>query len=597
MGSFLNVVIYRLPRGLSIHTPAHSFCPTCKHRLTALDLVPILSWIFLRGKCRHCKAKVSSRYLYVELINGSIWALIWYQKFVVESDPLMSGALSSGAATAYAVAYMVFASALVAAIYTDLQHYIIPDQVNAFMLIAGLGLNVALYVIGHPAAVIWGMPSSVAGALVGWAVLWGIALLGRLAFGKDAMGHGDIKMARGIGAVLLPVAALMSFAIAIALGAVVGIAIILFRRLGNPDEEREIFVHTAGDSHLKNLLRNLRIVILSKQVIEAPHALAKAEARINHLLEGSEKISSGKRKLLGKSLAGVKSIAECVGSDRPMRIFLSDDSVSVRLNGDMSAWLYGTLREFDQAMQKGDLETAGELVAVIPDRAVTVFVGAGLDGAEAEKQVGLANRALDRLGITVRTTSDSSVATVIAFLVPEGGEPGKRNESDHSCWLTVPGAPSEGDFVAAALTAIGVNLPSHVVERRPIVGAELARAFGSKARARLKELGSIRSGCKEILANGEAPKFLFVEPVSSLFQCGLGYLLCIDVIGLAFPRLYERWFGENPYSVEDVEEEPVVDLTEIPFGPYLAAGALVAVLAEDWLLSIWSAYLEIVGLA
>ncbi|MCH8979128.1 MAG: prepilin peptidase, partial [Armatimonadetes bacterium] len=83
VGSFLNVVIYRLPRGMSVNKPANSFCPSCKHRLTALDLVPLLSWVFLRGKCRHCGSKISSRYFIVELINASIWALIWHQQFVL----------------------------------------------------------------------------------------------------------------------------------------------------------------------------------------------------------------------------------------------------------------------------------------------------------------------------------------------------------------------------------------------------------------------------------------------------------------------------------------------------------------------------------
>ncbi len=334
VGSFLNVVIYRLPRGLSVNEPKNSFCPTCKHRLGLPDLVPILSWVFLGGKCRHCKAKVSSRYILVELINATIWAVIWYQVFVVKSDPLLAGHLSYGEATAYALAYSLFASALVAAIFTDLAHYIIPDQVNAFMLFAGLGLNAALIWMGSPEAWLWGMPSSVAGALVGWGVLWGIALLGRIAFRKDAMGHGDIKMARGIGAVLLPISALMSFGVAVVLGAVFGVVTAIVR---------------------------------------------------------------------------------------------------------------------------------------------------------------------------IRRAS-----------------------------------------------------------REPETGVE------------------------------EAP--YEPESIGSLFKCGLGYLLCIDVIGLAFPKLYESWFGENPYSVEEIEEEPVVELTMIPFGPYLAAGALVALLANDRLMGLWDAYATNVGL-
>jgi leader peptidase (prepilin peptidase)/N-methyltransferase len=86
------------------------------------------------------------------------------------------------------------------------------------------------------------------------------------------------------------------------------------------------------------------------------------------------------------------------------------------------------------------------------------------------------------------------------------------------------------------------------------------------------------------------------ESLGSLLKFGLGYLLCLDVVGLAVPKFYESWFGENPYSVEEFEEEPVVELTTIPFGPYLAAGALVALLAEGWLLGLWAAYAKNLGL-
>jgi len=218
IGSFLNVVIYRIPRGLSLNNPKNSFCPSCKHQLTILDLFPLFSWLFLRGRCRHCKAKVSSRYFFVELMTGAIWGAIWYEYLVVGSDPAKALAFAAAAAT------------LVAIIFIDWELYIIPDQINAFLLLVGLLYNGWLIIKKAPEAFMWGMPSSIAGALVGIGVLWGIAFLGRVIFRKDAMGHGDIKMARGIGAVLLPATAVASFAIAVFLGAVLGVAQILLRR-------------------------------------------------------------------------------------------------------------------------------------------------------------------------------------------------------------------------------------------------------------------------------------------------------------------------------------------------------------------------------
>lgn len=243
IGSFLNVVIYRLPRGLSIAKPKHSFCPNCKSQLTAIDLIPLLSWLFLGRRCRHCKTPISSRYFWVELINGLLWGWIWWLH-LSGPDVAPMGFRGAGAVAAdpiRALALMLFASALVAAIFTDLAHYIIPDQVNAFMLVVGLAANGVAIAQHQPGAWTAGMPSAVAGALTGVGVLWGIAFLGRLLFRKDAMGHGDIKMARGIGAVLFPMMAVVSFGLAVVLGALLGIVTVLVRRFSKkpeqPDEE------------------------------------------------------------------------------------------------------------------------------------------------------------------------------------------------------------------------------------------------------------------------------------------------------------------------------------------------------------------------
>lgn len=218
IGSFLNVVIYRMPRGMSLSEPKNSFCPSCKKQLSVVDLFPLFSWLFLRGKCRQCGAKVSSRYFFVELMTACIWGGIWWQYMVAGSD--------WGKGIAYALA----AASLVAVIFIDWEFYIIPDQVNAFLLFVGLAFDVYLYATHNPhAATRSGVPSAIAGALLGVGLLGFITLAGRIAFRKDAMGHGDIKMARGIGAVLFPVTAMLSFALAVALGAVLGIIQVVAR--------------------------------------------------------------------------------------------------------------------------------------------------------------------------------------------------------------------------------------------------------------------------------------------------------------------------------------------------------------------------------
>lgn len=224
IGSFLNVVIYRMPRAIPLGKPSRSFCPKCRHSLGVPDLFPLLSWLFAGRRCRYCHQPVASRYFWVELFNALIWAGIWYEVLVVAApgDPV----LALGKAAAYSLA----ASALVAIIFVDIELYLIPDQINAFILFVGIAFNMLLYAQGSPAATTWGIPSSLAGWSTGVGVLWGIALLGRIAFRKDAMGHGDIKMARGIGALLFPAMAAISFGLAVFLGAVIGIAQVAFRK-------------------------------------------------------------------------------------------------------------------------------------------------------------------------------------------------------------------------------------------------------------------------------------------------------------------------------------------------------------------------------
>ncbi len=210
IGSFLNVVIYRMPRLLSLGKPKHSFCPSCKHQLGMPDLVPLFSWLFSKGKCRHCGLKISSRYFWVELINGSLWAAIWYRYFC--ADP-------TGSEWVLACFYLLATAALVAIIFIDGEHYIIPDEINAFLLFLGIGF--AIYSQFATNTPTW--KPLLYGYLMGWGVIFGIAFLGRIAFGKDAMGHGDIKMMRGVGALLGPILTIFDVGIAVVTGLVFGL--------------------------------------------------------------------------------------------------------------------------------------------------------------------------------------------------------------------------------------------------------------------------------------------------------------------------------------------------------------------------------------
>lgn len=203
-GSFLNMLIYRLPRGISFVKPSYSMCPICKEALAWKDLVPIFSWLSTGGKCRYCGVKIAPRYMYVEILCGLLFAGLWWQ-YAISTEQ-----------GARLLAYMAATGALVAVIFIDWELFIIPDELNAFFLPAG-----ALYAIyAHS------LPAFFWGAFTGWALLWGIAFLGRALLGKDAMGHGDIKLMRGVGAILGPLLTGASVIAAVFAGLFIGIALI-----------------------------------------------------------------------------------------------------------------------------------------------------------------------------------------------------------------------------------------------------------------------------------------------------------------------------------------------------------------------------------
>ncbi len=208
IGSFLNMAIYRLPRKLSFVNPSKSFCPKCKHPLEAVDLFPLLSWLSTGGKCRYCKAPVAVRYFLVELLTAGLFSALWFQFLIATYAPLKCGF------------FALEMAGLVAVIFIDWELYIIPDELNAFLLIVA----VAYRLIDH--SVIDGLK----GGVLGWGLLWGIAVLGRVAFGKDAMGHGDIKMMRGVGFLLGMTLMTASLGMAVVLGLIFGLSLIAYAK-------------------------------------------------------------------------------------------------------------------------------------------------------------------------------------------------------------------------------------------------------------------------------------------------------------------------------------------------------------------------------
>lgn len=226
VGSFLNVVILRLPRRLEhdwwqqareilaadTETPASdaastappdlvftaSHCPTCKHPLSPLDNIPLLSWLALRGRCRYCKASISWQYPLVELLTAVASAVVAW-KFGY-GWPL--------------AAALAFTWTLIAASGIDVRTQLLPDQLTLPLLWLGLLLSLVPVFVGPSTAII--------GAAIGYLSLWSVFWLFKLMTGKEGMGYGDFKLLAALGAwmgatSLLPIVLLSSL-----IGAIIG---------------------------------------------------------------------------------------------------------------------------------------------------------------------------------------------------------------------------------------------------------------------------------------------------------------------------------------------------------------------------------------
>jgi len=230
VGSFLNVVILRLPERLMaqwrldafdtlamepdstalppgiVREPSH--CPHCKHPLSARDNIPLFGWLLLRGRCRYCKTPISIQYPLVELLSGLASAVI-----VWKFGP-----------TWMAAAGLVFTWMLIALAGIDFRTQYLPDQLNYPLLWLGLLLSLLAMFVAPSTAIL--------GAAIGYLSLWSVYWLFKLLTGKEGMGYGDFKLLAALGAwmgptALLPVILLSSF-----IGAIVGGGMIALRKHG-----------------------------------------------------------------------------------------------------------------------------------------------------------------------------------------------------------------------------------------------------------------------------------------------------------------------------------------------------------------------------
>jgi leader peptidase (prepilin peptidase)/N-methyltransferase len=229
VGSFLNVVIHRLPKMMerewrlqcaeldgrevtvterySLVLPP-SACPHCGHRIGILENIPLLSYLWLRGRCAECKHPIGIRYPVVEAVTG-----------------LLSGYAAWHFGFGWpAAAALVLVWALIALTFIDLDTQLLPDDITLPLLWLGLLVNMG--------GLFTDLESAVIGAMAGYLALWSVYWLFKLVTGKEGMGYGDFKLLAALGAWLgwkmLPAIILLSSVV----GAIVGIALILFARHG-----------------------------------------------------------------------------------------------------------------------------------------------------------------------------------------------------------------------------------------------------------------------------------------------------------------------------------------------------------------------------
>lgn len=229
VGSFLNVVIHRLPKMMerewnnnclelqgkevpaqtkyTIVTP-RSACPQCGHQITALENIPIISYLILGGKCKGCKTKISMRYPLVEALTGALIGAVAF-KYGYTSTTLFA---------------WIFTLALIALTFIDFDTQYLPDDITLPLLWLGLLFNLN--------GGFTDLKSAVIGAILGYLILWSVYWLFKIVTGKEGMGFGDFKLLAAIGAwfgwQILPAVILLSSVV----GAVIGIALIIFRGKG-----------------------------------------------------------------------------------------------------------------------------------------------------------------------------------------------------------------------------------------------------------------------------------------------------------------------------------------------------------------------------
>lgn len=238
VGSFLNVVIHRVPNEESIVFP-NSACPKCKKPIKPYDNIPVLSWLILRGKCRNCNDSISPRYPAIELLTALLFCLVYWQ---IGFNPFLPVAL-------------IFSAAMISLIFIDAEHMILPDVITFPLLFFALLVRLIYPIVfsgeyfadlqSSPLTLLQEYPvwlvslvGAILGGLFGGGSLWLVGELWKKLRGVEAMGFGDVKMMFGVGALLGLKLTFLTIFVGAFTGAVAGILVMAKQK--NKDLQAQI---------------------------------------------------------------------------------------------------------------------------------------------------------------------------------------------------------------------------------------------------------------------------------------------------------------------------------------------------------------------
>lgn len=220
VGSFGNVCVHRLPRGLSVVKP-RSRCPKCESAIAWYDNIPILSWLVLGARCRKCKEPISWQYPLVEAITGLLFLLIFWRFGIVVATPI----------------YMLLAASLVIATFVDLTDWTIPNEITIPGVFIGIGCSVVGMVYPESGLQVTSPFMAMGGAALGFAIPYLLDKGALLVLGKRGMGMGDAKLLAMLGAFFGPWSgAVLTIVIGAFVGSVVGVSLILYNKRHSKEE-------------------------------------------------------------------------------------------------------------------------------------------------------------------------------------------------------------------------------------------------------------------------------------------------------------------------------------------------------------------------